>query len=311
MKIKNLANIIAFSIAGLVVAGVAFGWTNPSATPPGGSGAIAVDTSGNVGIGILAPTAKLDVNGTVKLIGLQMPTGAVNNYVLTSDASGVASWKTIPTVTRGMQMLTYSGSADQYSGTFVVPAGVTQLFVEVYGGGGGGGGKWNGNAGKSSSFSSLSATSGELGGGVSVPGKGGLGGVGSGGTINLKGGAGEHEVVDTYDDSMGTPFHDNYGGNGGSNNRGIGGRGGGKAGGTGEAGNNCGGGGGGGPGGGTGTAYEKAGAGGGAGGVAMGWISVTPGSSISYSIGRGGWGGDTYDSGSSISGGKGCIVVSW
>lgn len=57
-------NVVAFSVAGLVIAGVAFGWTNPSGTPPAGSGAVNADTSGNVGIGISASTAyKLNVSG--------------------------------------------------------------------------------------------------------------------------------------------------------------------------------------------------------------------------------------------------------
>lgn len=309
---KNISKIIAVSISGLVVAGIAFAWNNPSGAPPTGNGAISVDSSGNVGIGILSPTTKLDVSGIVKLTGLHLPTGAVNNYVLTSDASGIASWKSVPSQTHGMQMLNYAGSSDQYSGTFTVPAGVTQLFVQVYGGGGGGGSKYNGYSGYSSSFSSLSATSGEKGDGTASPAKGGLGGVGSGGSVNIKGGAGENETLDYgYDSSFGSVLKYAFSGNGGSNLLGAGGRSGNSAGVKGEAGNTCGGGGGGGPGGGTGTAFEKTGAGGGAGGVAMGWISATPGSSISYKIGRGGWGGDTLDSSSLLSGGKGCIVVSW
>lgn len=48
---------------------VAFGWLNPTDNPPGGSGAITVDASANVGVGI-APTTKLDVNGTTKFRGL-------------------------------------------------------------------------------------------------------------------------------------------------------------------------------------------------------------------------------------------------
>ncbi|REC76806.1 hypothetical protein DRF60_13010 [Chryseobacterium elymi] len=58
----------------------------------GGTGADAV----NVGIGTIAPVAKLDVNGTFKLVdGTQG-----NGKVLTSDANGNASWKsqTINTV---------------------------------------------------------------------------------------------------------------------------------------------------------------------------------------------------------------------
>ncbi|TSC82245.1 MAG: Concanavalin A-like lectin/glucanases family protein [Parcubacteria group bacterium Gr01-1014_19] len=64
MKVRNLTNIISFSVAGLVVASVAFGWTNPSATPPEGSGAVSADAAGNVGIGTGASVSyKLNVAG--------------------------------------------------------------------------------------------------------------------------------------------------------------------------------------------------------------------------------------------------------
>lgn len=56
-------------------------------------------TSGYVGIGTTAPTAKLDVNGTVRLTGLQMPTGAGAGYILVSDSAGTAQWQANPAVT--------------------------------------------------------------------------------------------------------------------------------------------------------------------------------------------------------------------
>ena len=51
--------------------------------------AFAVNSSGNVGIGTMAPDAKLHIAGTFKLVdGTQ-----TNGYVLTSNAAGLASWQ--------------------------------------------------------------------------------------------------------------------------------------------------------------------------------------------------------------------------
>lgn len=50
------------------------------------------DNGTNIGIGTTAPTAKLEVSGTVKATQLQMTNGAVNGYVLQGDASGNAAW---------------------------------------------------------------------------------------------------------------------------------------------------------------------------------------------------------------------------
>lgn len=50
------------------------------------------DNGTNVGIGTTTPSVKLDINGTTKTSQLQVTTGATNNYVLKSDATGNASW---------------------------------------------------------------------------------------------------------------------------------------------------------------------------------------------------------------------------
>ncbi len=55
-----------------------------------------LNPSGNLGIGTMFPTQKLDVAGTVKMTGFMMPTDAAAGYVLTSDASGVGMWKAAP-----------------------------------------------------------------------------------------------------------------------------------------------------------------------------------------------------------------------
>ena len=51
--------------------------------------------SGNVGIGIPAPTEKLEVAGKTKTTNLQVTTGAGARKVLSSDANGNASWSQI------------------------------------------------------------------------------------------------------------------------------------------------------------------------------------------------------------------------
>ncbi len=56
-----LSGLLAGFFLALGIIGFAF--TNPTQAPPAGSGTLAVDAAGKVGIGI-APTAKLHVNGT-------------------------------------------------------------------------------------------------------------------------------------------------------------------------------------------------------------------------------------------------------
>lgn len=50
-------------------------------------------STGQVGIGTATPAAPLDVNGLIRGLGLEIPTGAAAGLVLTSDAAGNATWK--------------------------------------------------------------------------------------------------------------------------------------------------------------------------------------------------------------------------
>lgn len=68
---------------------------------------ISKTNAGNVGIGLVNATQKLEVNGTVKATGLLMPTGAAAGRVLTSDASGNATWQT-PATGGGVTPVIYS-----------------------------------------------------------------------------------------------------------------------------------------------------------------------------------------------------------
>ena len=86
--------------------------------------------SGNVGIGITgAPSAKLHVNGTVRIVEGNQAAGRV----LTSDAVGNASWQDAPCM---QHKIIFSIAVNAAS--FTVPAGITKLFIEVWSGGGNG-----------------------------------------------------------------------------------------------------------------------------------------------------------------------------
>lgn len=59
------------------------------------SDALVILKNGNAGFGISTPTNKLEVVGKTKTTNLQITNGAINNYVLKSDASGNASWSDV------------------------------------------------------------------------------------------------------------------------------------------------------------------------------------------------------------------------
>ena len=63
-----------------------------------GSNIFENQASGYVGIGTTNPVVKLDVNGTINMIGFKMPTGATDNYVLVSDADGKGNWEPMSAV---------------------------------------------------------------------------------------------------------------------------------------------------------------------------------------------------------------------
>lgn len=87
----------------------------------------------NVGIGTTTPTEKLDVSGNVNVTGALKVNGNAGNPgdVLMSTGAGL-SWGSKMGYKKCTQFTT-AGSA-----TFTVPAGVTEVMVELWGGGSGG-----------------------------------------------------------------------------------------------------------------------------------------------------------------------------
>jgi hypothetical protein len=83
---SNTGDIVRITQVGTGNAIVVEDSANPDSTP------FVINNSGNVGIGTTAPIYPLQVSGTVSTTAFRLPTGAVSGYVLTSDASGNATW---------------------------------------------------------------------------------------------------------------------------------------------------------------------------------------------------------------------------
>jgi hypothetical protein len=89
-------------------------------------------SSQNIGIGTGSPTEKLDVNGNVNIQG-NLKLGGINGQngqVLMTDMSGSTVWADIQEY---KNHIAYS-----QNGIWNVPAGVTKVMIEAWGGGGGG-----------------------------------------------------------------------------------------------------------------------------------------------------------------------------
>ncbi|MGG9972279.1 glycine-rich domain-containing protein [Ferruginibacter sp. SUN002] len=99
----------------------------------------------NVGIGVPAPQEKLDVNGNINLNGDIKVSGAAGsaNQVLMKDATNTLAWGDLSEY-KNLRFFDCAGiasaaGASNCNNTWTVPAGVTKVYVEVWGGGGGGG----------------------------------------------------------------------------------------------------------------------------------------------------------------------------
>jgi hypothetical protein len=68
--------------------GLAFGFRDSA-----NAALMVIRADGNTGIGVADPPEKLVVGGTAQINGLRMPTGAVDGYVLKTDATGFGTWQ--------------------------------------------------------------------------------------------------------------------------------------------------------------------------------------------------------------------------
>lgn len=90
---------------GAVFARMGF-YTYASSLPDNLQERMSITDEGNVGIGITAPAAKLDINGDIRIRGGVPGAGKV----LTSDAAGLATWETNPVPNSGFKAVIGSSS---------------------------------------------------------------------------------------------------------------------------------------------------------------------------------------------------------
>ncbi|MEO6403948.1 MAG: glycine-rich domain-containing protein [Ferruginibacter sp.] len=97
----------------------------------------------NVGIGNNSPSEKLDVNGNINVAGTIKANGVdgTANQVLMKNSSGVLAWGDMCDYKNAVTFTNIGSS------TWPVPAGVTKVRVEVWGGGGGATGNGSGAGG--------------------------------------------------------------------------------------------------------------------------------------------------------------------
>ena len=223
-------------------------------------------------------------SGTVGTARLGSGTANSTTYL-----RGDQTWATVSSGPSGV-----SGQVFTSSGTFTIPTGVTALKVTVVGGGGGGGGSGyspggGGTGGTSSvasgtqSITTISATGG--GGGAADPtNTSGNGGLGSNGTINIGGNPGEGGGA-TLNAGGGTIL-----GGGGKAYVTSAGR----------------------PYGGGGSGNAGGGGGGGGGGAAISYLTgLTPGNTLSVTVGGGGSAGSSGNGNPGGAGAAGVVIFEW
>lgn len=98
----------------------------------------------NVGVGTITPTEKLDVNGNINLNGQLKINGdsGTARQVLMKDAGNNLVWGDLSDyknmIVFDCSGIAFSVGSGNCSGSWTVPAGVTNILVECWGGGGGG-----------------------------------------------------------------------------------------------------------------------------------------------------------------------------
>lgn len=94
----------------------------------------------NVGIGITNPAEKLDVNGNINLTGTVKVNGTDGHagQALMKNNAGVFSWGNINHYNNVVGFRAGSATTSNTIYSWNVPSGVTDIFVEAWGGGGGG-----------------------------------------------------------------------------------------------------------------------------------------------------------------------------
>jgi hypothetical protein len=91
-----------------------------------------IDEDGNMGIGVIMPVEKLDLDGNMKISGEIKPSGqsGQKGQLLVADGSGTMTWS---------DPCQYNHFKGYYTdATWMVPDGVTEVKVEIWGAGGGG-----------------------------------------------------------------------------------------------------------------------------------------------------------------------------